>query len=246
MPNNRNTYYRGLLAKYQGSLRARINLTHFEGLEEYYKVGQRVYDMGVFVTEHFDELAPLDIERFITIYETLDRLRNFKGAIPDREENAKNAASVWNEVQTTEDFLREIYDYQSEEEKKNAETRERTLHELNREIADINFTLENCATQFVMNKNRLDEMGFGSDISVLYDRTNEYIKASLQEILFAMSNGEPLNGCIEVLRVNSVLASMMEQLLGLEKPENLTKYSGKMESVLSLLEEKRKDVSKKI
>lgn len=214
------------------NLRGKLGGSKVAGLEDFYRLGARLYSIGNFTIEHFDVIGDKDIESVVELYSELDRVHIMKGAKPDIEANSMNAEDVTLSLENMEEVLIRTYNYGGLVDKSQIDA-------LNFEIQSIKSGLEESSTQYVMNIGRIRTFGLDSEVTSAYDNCVTYIQESISSIENSIKTGENIVGCSEVLTVDKRLTDLLTLLLETESMEKLAERLSSFERVLSILSQKQ-------
>ncbi len=230
---------RRALWRYNSSVRGRLNSYRVPGLEDYYRLAERMHEMANFVLMHFDDMALEDASVVVQLLVDLDGVHVMNGPVPNREVNSANAEKLLPLIQDCEKTLTEKYNYrgfigQSGMEKERIE-------ELIASINSLKFDLEDCSLQYVMNSVALRELGVEKRIGELYENAVNYLQNSIREIESSVEKTETLVGCAEVVKFDTRLTELLVALMQTRSPEKLEERMASFEKILGKLIQRKEE-----
>lgn len=230
---------RSILWRYNSSVRGRLNSYRVPGLEDYYRLAERMHEMANFVLMHFDDMALEDASVVVQLLVDLDGVHVMNGPVPNREVNSANAEKLLPLIQDCEKTLTEKYNYRGFISQKGVEKEK--IDELIASIDSLKSDLEDCSLQYVMNSVALRELGVEKRIGELYENAVNYLQNSIREIESSIEKTEILVGCAEVIKLDTRLAELLVALMQTRSPEKLEERMEAFEKVLGRLIQRKEE-----
>lgn len=234
---------RSILWRRNSTLNGRLSNTRVKGLEDFYRLGEHLNDLGNFVITHFDDLSLEDVNEVLDLYSKLDGVHTMIGARVDVETNSKNAQTLSPLLDDMEEKLTRVYGYVNPAELSN---RQEKLDDLTKEIERVESNLEFCSIQYVMNKTRLKQIGVDVELSSAYETCVNYVQASLETVRTAISRGESLDGYSETLSVDQRLVDLLDLILSTQDLDVLSSRISSFTRVLNMLLERQNALKTKV